>query len=357
MSAANRVSAARRQPRAAQAAVAQTAYSQAQKAAIVIMALGRDDAVPILRELGEEEVRNFARASRTLGDVPRWDIERIVREFLVSLDDQGVSMTPDALKEMLATVLSNDAIERILEDLDDGDGRSIWDKLSSSDPIDLTNFLSREHPQTVAVVLSRIKPEAAAQVLQRLEKDFAEEVIIRVANVALVSPTVLEKVKDSIESDFLRSARLRKSKRKPDELISSMFNFMSTDKRDSLLGGIEEKDMELAQSVQRKMFTFNDIPLRVERSAVAFVMRQIENDVLMKSLAYARKNAEETVDFFLANMSKRLAEQIEEQISEMPMPTVKDGEAAQFEVIGVIRKMEETGEIELIQPEEEELED
>lgn len=358
MSAANRVGAARKGARAAQSAeVVKVEYTQAQKAAVVIMAMGREDAMPILRELGEEEVRSFARASAKLGDVPAWDIEAIVREFLASLEDSGMMMSQDALKDFLSSVLSADAVERIMEDLDESDDRSIWEKLSSSDPVDLANFLSREHPQTVAVVLARIKPEAAAQVLQRLEKEAAEEVIIRIANVSLLSPTVMEKVKDMIETEFLRSARLRKSKRKPDELIGSMFNFMSSDKRDGLLSGLEERDAELAQSVQRKMFTFADIPVRVDRSSISFVMREIENDVLIKSLSFAKKNAAETVDFFLSNMSKRLAEQFEEQIGEMPTPNVKDGEAAQFEVIGVIRRMAESGEIELLQPEDEELED
>lgn len=357
-SAANRSSSARKASRSAvDAAAVQIDYTPPQKAAIVLMALGREDAVPILRELGEDEVRSFARASSKLEEVPSWDIERIIGEFLKELDDSRIAVSADRLKEMLSSVLSADAIERILEDLDESDDRSIWEKLSASDPADLTNFLAREHPQTVAVVLSRIKPESAAQVLQRLEKEFSEDVILRIANVSLLSPAVMEKVKDSIESEFLRSARLRKSKRKPDELIGSMFNFMSSDKRDDLMAGLEAKDADLAQSVQRKMFTFGDIPVRVERSAVSFIMREVENDVLLKALCFAKKNAAETVDFFLGSMSKRLAESIDEQIAEAPTPNVKDGEAAQFEVIGAIRRMAEAGEIELMQPEEDELED
>ncbi|MCI4666382.1 MAG: hypothetical protein MRY74_16870 [Neomegalonema sp.] len=330
-------------------------YSPAEKAAIVLMAIGREDAEPLLREFSEEEVRSFARASAQLGEVPSWDIERIVGEFLVSLDDKRITMTSDKLKEFLSSILSDDAIERILEDLDDSDGQSIWEKLSSSDPVDLSNFLAREHPQTVAVVLSRIKPDSSAQVLQRLEKEFAEEVIVRIANVSILAPAVMDKVKESIEFEFLRGARLRKSKRDPDELIGSMFNFMSSDKRDTLLAGLEERSPDLAQAVQRKMFTFGDIPARVDRSSVSFIMREIENDVLLKALCFAKKNAPESKDFFLGNMSRRLAEQFEEQVNEMPTPNVKDGEAAQFAVIGVIRKMAEVGEIELHQPEDEEI--
>ena len=330
-------------------------YTQPEKAAVILMVLGRDDAAPLLKEFNEEEVRSFARASASLSNVESEDVEDIVAEFVSSLSAKNIAMNADRLKELLSSFMSDDAIERVLEDLDDSDGRSIWEKLSKSDPADLANFLAKEHPQTIAVVLSRIKPDSSAQVLQRLEKEVAEEVIMRIANVSLLSPQVMEKVKQTIETEFLRNARLRKSKRKPDELIGSMFNFMASDKRDSLLQGLEERSPELAQAVQRKMFTFGDIPARVERASVSFIMREIENEVLLKALAFATKNAPESTEFFLSSMSKRLAEQFQEQISEMPAPNAKDGEAAQFEVIGVIRKMAETGEIELKQPEDEEI--
>lgn len=328
--------------------------SYPEKAAIVISTLGAQNAEPLLRGMTEDDVRAFARASAKIEEVPTRIVEKTLAEFLDGLDDKRLSMTSEKLKSILACVMSEDAIERILEDMDESEGRSIWEKLSTSDPVDLGNYLSREHPQTVAVVLSRLRPEAAAKLMQRFESEFAEEVILRLSNVTGLGSAVMDAVKTSIEDDFLRGARMRKSKRKPDEVIGSIFNFLAGEKRDELMSGIEAKSPTLAIAVQRKMFTFNDIPARVDRASVSMILREIEGEIMIKALKAAERNALESKAFILENISRRLGEQMAEQIEMIPMPNAREGEEAQFEVVGVIRKMAERGAIALAQPEEEE---
>ncbi|MEL6316726.1 MAG: FliG C-terminal domain-containing protein [Pseudomonadota bacterium] len=325
-----------------------------EKAAIIIAALGKERAEPILSLMSEDDMRVFARATARLGEISNGVLERVIAEFVKALDEQRVAMTPDRLKELLSGVLSEDAIERIIEDMDDSDGRSVWDKLSGSDPIDLANFLGREHPQTAAVVMSRLKPEAAARVMARLEQEFAEEVVLRLAKVSQLSAAVMDAVKDSIENEFLRSARLKKSKRKPDEMIGAIFNFMPQESRDTLMEGIEEKSPDLAAAVQRKMFTFTDIPARVDPSNVGQILREVDATELIKALSAAKKNAPETLEFILSSLSRRLGDQYREQLEDAPKPTAREGEDAQFAVVGVIRKLSERGEIVLNAPDEEE---
>lgn len=326
--------------------------SSQQKAAIVISALGPADAEPLLKALSDDEVRHFARAAASLGEISSIVVETVVSEFIHGLSSQDLNVSSDRLKEILASVLSEDAIERILEDLDESDGRSIWEKLSNSDPVDLGNYLAREHAQTAAVVISRIRPDSAAKVMQRFEPAFAEEVVMRLSKVSLLGSAVMDAVKENIENDFLRGARLQKSKRKPDELIGSIFNYMQAEKRDELLRGVEAQSAELATAIQRKMFTFGDIPKRVDRANISVILREVENTVLLMALAAAKKNYPETPPFFLENMSRRLAEQMSEQIDEMPAPNAREGEEAQFAVVNVIRALGDKGEITLITPEE-----
>lgn len=336
---------------------AEVLFGPPEKAAIIISTLGPVFAEPILRGMNEEDVRAFARASTKIDDVPRRIVEETISEFLLGLEDKRLSVNQDKLKELLASVMSEDAIERILEDMDESEGKSIWEKLSTSDPADLGNYLAREHPQTVAVVLSRLRPEASAKLMQRFEHDFGEEVIMRLSNVSSLGSAVMDSVKASIEGEFLRGARMRKSKRKPEEVIGAIFNFLASDKRDELMGGLEEKAPSLAVAVQRKMFTFADIPARVDRASVSMIVREVDQDIFIKALVAAKKNAPEATDFFLQNISRRLSEQLADQIDTASTPSAKDGEEAQFEVVGAIRKMAERGVIELHQPEDDEIED
>jgi flagellar motor switch protein FliG len=330
-------------------------YTYQEKAAILLTALGAQAAEPILREFRDEDVRAFARASTNLGEVSKRTLDGVIREFLAGLKETRITVSAEKLKEILASVLSEDAIERILEDVDESDGQSIWEKLSRSDPLDLANFLAREHPQTVAVVLSRIRPDTAAKVMQRFELGLAEEVVIRMSMVSALSITVMDAVKSSIEDDFLRGARLKKSKRKPDELIGSMFNFLPGEKRDEIFGLLENSNPELAAAVQKKMFTFNDIPYRVDRANISAIIREVENEALVKALVFADKNSPETRKFILESISRRLAEQFEEQLEVAGPVNAREGEEAQFEVIDTIKRLSDRGELVLRQPDEDDL--
>lgn len=351
------IAAPKRGDAATELAPADRELTPPEKAAIVIHVLGPEASAPLLERMDERDVRSFARAASMIGDLDREIVEEVVQEFMDGLDNHQAGMSPERLKALLGGVLSDDAIERLLDELEETDGRSVWEKLSNSDPIDLSNFLSREHPQTVAVVMSRVRPEAAARVLGRFEPEFAEEVVMRMSKVSMLSHEVMDSVRVSIEDDFLRGARIKKSKRKPDEMIGSIFNFLPGERRDKLLSGIGERSETLATAIQRKMFTFQDVPKRVDRASVSVVMRGVENDVLIMALAAAAKTAPETKDFFLSNMSRRLAEQFEDQISERPAPSNREGEEAMFAVINVIRELSERGDIKLIQNEEEEMDE
>jgi flagellar motor switch protein FliG len=62
-------------------------------------------------------------------------------------------------------------------------------------------------------------------------------------------------------------------------------------------------------------------------------------------------------EFILANMSKRMAEAIREEMQEAGRVRPRDGEAAMTEVVNAIRRLQAAGEITLRRPGEEEDED
>lgn len=318
-----------------------------QKASVIISTLGPEAGAVMLRSLSEEEVRIFARASSTLDEIPKETVDEVLEEFQEALENDGLAMTPDKLKRLLSGVMSEDQIERLFEDIDESEGRSMWDKLAMAEVSDLSNYLSREHPQTVAVVISKIKPERAAKVMMRLDGEFSNEVVMRMSKLNQLQPSVMEAIKDSIQDEFLSSARQGKSKRRPDEVIGSIMNFMSSDKRQTIMTSIEEQSPQLALAVQRKMFTFGDIPKRVARADIATIVREIDNAVLVQALQAGNIANPETVRYVLENMSRRLAEQLEESMEDNAKPTAKEGEEAQFALIDVVRGLGDRGVIKL----------
>jgi flagellar motor switch protein FliG len=229
-------------------------------------------------------------------------------------------------------------------------GRTIWEKLSNCSDEAVANFLKLEHPQTAAVVVSKLRADKAARVLERFSPAFARDVMLRLGRVHRLDSSVLEDVKKILYRDFLGTLRREQATRKPADVIGNMMNFVSSDPRGELLEHLKEARPELAEEVQRVMFTFPDIATRVNPREVGAVLKEVDNDIMMTALKTARAATPRVVEFILTNISKRMAAQIEEDIESMPPIKARDGETAQAEVIRTIQAMAARGDIQLIEP-------
>ena len=89
------------------------------------------------------------------------------------------------------------------------------------------------------------------------------------------------------------------------------------------------------------MFVFEDITTMDNRSIQRFV-----RDCDSKDLVFALKGANEEVkSMIFANMSSRMAESIKSDLEITTNVRKKDVEDAQQRIVGIIRKLEEQGEI------------
>src|SRR5699024_4681821 len=89
------------------------------------------------------------------------------------------------------------------------------------------------------------------------------------------------------------------------------------------------------------MFVFEDI-VTLDNRAIQRVIREVENDDLRLSLKVA---SEEVKDVVFTNMSTRMVETFKEEMEYMGPVRLRDVEEAQSRIVGVIRNLEEVGEI------------
>jgi flagellar motor switch protein FliG len=129
-------------------------------------------------------------------------------------------------------------------------------------------------------------------------------------------------------------------------------NFTATGIRNHVLDRIGEQQPEFAEEIKRKMFTFEDIPHRVEPRGVAGLVRAVDQTTLLRALAGAQEGQPEAFDFIMSNMSSRAAEQLREELRDLGTVRRKDIEAAQSEVIIAIRAQVDRGEMKLVMPDE-----
>ncbi len=332
----------------------------AQKAALVIAALGPDAAGPIIERIEDKHLKAFARAYAHLQTVPKAALKVVVEEFVGRLgteESEEIKGGVESTQELLRQFIDQDDVVRVMDGINVPGSESVWDKLDRADDNGLAEYLSAQNPQLVAVVLSKINTEKASRILDIFEDDVAQQIVARLAKPMEISPEVLKVLSQTIERDYLAPLRAAPAKgHNPGEMIGSMMNNVMSEKRDKLLSYISDTVPDIMADVKKSLLTYQDIPERVPPNAITLVIKEIDVDLFLQGVRLGQKNAPQSVDFIFSNISQRMRQQYEEQMETLKPMSAKDAEAAQATFMTIVRKLVATGEIELndIETEDEE---
>ena len=188
-----------------------------------------------------------------------------------------------------------------------------------------------------------MRPEIAASVLERLERGFAQSIVLRLRGCRPSTRRSRAAIEGAIERDFLSVLQRNLSKRRPADLIAGLMNNISSEARDGFLGYLEAQEPELAQDVQRTMFTFEDIPARLNPRDMAGVLRDVPEETLLDALKLGEMQGSATVAFVLENVPRRLSERYVEDLAALAESARKEGEAAQIEITKAIQVLVREG--------------
>jgi flagellar motor switch protein FliG len=324
-----------------------------EKAAMILTAIGPELAAGFLRDLAEPDMERFARAISGLGKISQDVLDAVIGEFLELLTTgPEISGGSKAARKLLAAVLEDeDEVQRLIEGRRRSEVRTVWEQLNDTPAPAVASFLQGEHPQTAAVVLSEMRAEVAANVLERLERGFAQTIVLRLSRVPTLDPPIAASIQGAIERDFLSVLQRNLSKRRPADLIAGLMNNISTEVREGFLGFLEAQEPSLAQDVQRTMFTFEDIALRIHGRDVAGVLRDVAEEILLKALKLGQAQNSATVGFILENLPRRLSERYVEELAGLDDVSRKEGESAQIEITKAIQAQAKAGMIRFIEKE------
>lgn len=315
--------------------------SGAEKAAVVILSLGEEQASRIFSHMNDDEIKELSQVMANLGNVSSNLIERLFVDFAEQMSSTGSLVgTLESTERLLAKVLDKGRVENIMEDIRGPAGRTMWDKLANVNESLLANYLKNEYPQTVAVVVSKIKPDHAARVLSQLPESFAMEVVMRMLRMETVQKDVLEDIERTLRNEFM-SNLARTNRRNPHEVMAEIFNNLDRSSEAKFLASLEERSREAAEKIKALMFTFEDLG-KLTGPAIQAILRVADKGKLPTAL----KGASESMrDLFFTNMSERAAKLLKEDIQGLGPIRVKDVEEAQASLVNAAKDLAAKGEI------------
>jgi flagellar motor switch protein FliG len=312
-----------------------------EKAAILMLAIGEENAARLFALMDDEEIKEISQTMANLGTVSSNLVERLFVDFSEQISATGSLVgTYESTERLLGKVLGPDRVNLIMEEIRGPAGRTMWDKLGNVNETVLANYLKNEYPQTVAVVLSKIKPDHAGRVLTQLPESFAMEVVMRMLRMEAVQKEVLDDVERTLRNEFF-SSLARTNRRDSHELIAEIFNSLDRNTETRFLTALEERNRDSAERIKALMFTFEDLG-KLDGGAIQTLMRNAEKD----KVPLALKGASESLrDLFFTNMSERAGKLMREEMSAMGPVRLKDVEEAQAYLVALAKDLAARGEI------------
>ena len=213
--------------------------------------------------------------------------------------------------------------------------------IRKSDVKNLCSFLRHERPQTIALVLSYAESDQAATIIAELPKEKQIKVVEAVARMESVSPDAIKIVESSLKKRFENVLTTDFTTVGGIDYIADIMNHMDRSNEKFIFDELGQVDEALADTIRKKMFVFEDITSMDNRSIQRFIR---ECDI--KDIVYALKGSDDSIkELIFANVSSRMAESIQSDLEVTVNVRLRDVEEAQQRIVGVIRRLEEAGEL------------
>jgi len=317
------------------------------KAAILMVSLGEDSSAEILRELDEDEVQMLSREIARMGAVPLEHVEAILEEFhqMSVAHDYMVKGGIDYARKLLVSAYGPESAKRIVDRLVKTLGTEMvtFDALQKADPQQLAKFIHNEHPQTIALVLSHLNPTQAAALLTSLPGEMRGDIALRMANLDQISPEIISKIATVIDQKLKALGEFNRESYGGVRAVSEMFNRLDSASSKEILEKIESEDANLVATIRHLMFVFEDL-LLVDQAGIKEVLSRVDRKMMTIAL---KGTSEKLKDLFLQCMSQRGAEMLREDMDALGPVKIKEVEAAQQQIIAVVRQLETEGVISL----------
>ncbi|MDL2288051.1 flagellar motor switch protein FliG [Oscillospiraceae bacterium OttesenSCG-928-F05] len=314
-----------------------------EKAAILLIALGKEYSALIFQHLREDEIEQLTLDITNVRRVDTETKEQVMEEFLQEcvaqnyISEGGIDYAREVLEKAIGSQKALEIINRLTSSLQ----VRPFDFIRKVDPNQLVNFVQGEHPQTIALIMSYLEPPLAATILTNLPVEKQAEVAGRVATMDRTSPEFVREIERVLDKklsslgvdDFTAVGGV--------ESVVEILNASDRATERHVLEVLETQDVELVEEIRRKMFVFEDI-VKLDKRAIQRVLKEVENS----DLTVALKNAtDEVKKCILENMSKRMQDMIQEDMEYMGPVRVRDVEEAQQRIVNIIRKLQDAGEI------------
>ncbi|MBW9154950.1 MULTISPECIES: flagellar motor switch protein FliG [Clostridium] len=315
-----------------------------QKAAILFITLGPDASSGIIKKLPEKDIQKITYEIANIVSVKADQRQAILDEFMEMnkakdfLLEGGVDYARNLLSKALGNQRAKEILDKVMEETQQYRPFAIARK---ADAHQLLNVIANEHPQTIALIMCYMQQDKAAQIMSALPLDLQSEVSFRIATMSSISPMVVKEIEKVLDAKLYSVIRTDTTVVGGIESLVGILNQVDRTTEKNITEGLEREDAELAEKIKESMFVFEDI-ITLDDVAIQRILREVDT----KDLSLALKGcSEEVANSIFKNQSKRAAASLKEDMEFLGPVRLMDVEKAQQKIVGILRRLDEAGEI------------
>jgi flagellar motor switch protein FliG len=322
----------------------QDKVSGIKKAAILLISLGPEVSSQILRMLPDSLIQKVTYEIANTEYVEPEQRKNVIADFLdmASAKEYILDGGIDYARSLLTKALGTARAKEVLEVLNQIQQKEMpFAILRKADTLQLANMLLSEHPQTIALIMCYIQPDKAASILSMFPNELQTEVAERIGVINRTSPAVIKRIEATLQNKFSSIIEAEAENVGGVKTLVDILNSVDRTTEKTILSDLEKTQPDLAEVIKASMFVFEDI-VTLDKNSIQRVLREVDNEQLVLALKGASEEVSSTV---FANLSKRAAETVRDDIEFLGPVRLSAVEEAQQKIVSIIRRLEDAGEV------------
>jgi len=312
------------------------------KAALLLLTLGPEEAADVLKHLGPREVQKLSMKMAAMTPQPRSAVTPLLDEMDEHFGKGGmIHADEEQLREMLTRALGDERAGHLLSRMLNGSDTAGIESLKWMDAATAADLIKNEHPQIIATILVHLEFDQAGEILKHFTDRLRNDVVLRIATLDGVQPTALKELNDALTRMLSGASTVKKAAMGGVRHAAEILNFVGSAHESTVIDNVREYDPDLAQKILDEMFVFENL-LDIDDRGIQTILREVQSDSLIVALKGAPP---ELRDKIFKNMSSRAAEMLREDLEAKGPVRLSEVEAEQKEILKIVRRLAEEGQV------------
>ncbi|MGO1163623.1 flagellar motor switch protein FliG [Brucella pseudogrignonensis] len=280
-----------------------------QKAAAILVAIGRPSASRLLKHFNAEDLRKLAGHARTLEPISPLDFEHLVKQFEDSFAEGApVSEAAQRFEGLLREALPQDEADAVFEERVQPQlvQESVWVQLARLPVESLQAYLADQHPQIIAYIVSKLPSDLAARMFVGLPPQLRSAVVQRSLHIGNVAPAAADLLEDVLRRDILGRSDAGPVKAHHGQ-IANIFNQLDRQEMEELMSSLKDLSQDDIARIKSKLFNFEDVE-RLPQRARLLLFDEVQTEQIATALRGADATLQEMVLSSLSTRGRRMVE-------------------------------------------------